>query len=321
MRWLPLAGTLALLASAGPALAEPSVIEAEIVETLPDAEGDLLAMQRERFRRMTVPVTIMGQGPFRFMIDTGAQATVLSHELAEQLQLHDRSTATLVGMASRREVETTPVQDFTLGSRVLSIRRAPIVSGSHIGGADGILGLDTLQDQRVLLDFANDQILVADASQLGGNRGYDIVVRARRELGQLIIARASLDGVRVSVVVDTGAQGTVANQALFDRMRRMREIGVVDMTDINGVGLSGTTWVARALELGRAELTNFPVTLAHSPTFEALGLEDRPTLILGMNELRLFERVAIDFGSRRVLFDVPDNGRRVSPGSSYRYQR
>ena len=27
---------------------------------------------------MTVPVTIHGLGPFRFLIDTGAQATVLS---------------------------------------------------------------------------------------------------------------------------------------------------------------------------------------------------------------------------------------------------
>ena len=49
----------------------------------------------------------------------------------------------------------------------------------------------------MLLDFAKREISVADAEQLGGNRGYEIVVRARERLGQLIITSARLDGVQV----------------------------------------------------------------------------------------------------------------------------
>jgi hypothetical protein len=36
-------------------------------------------------------------------------------------------------------------------------------------------------------------------------------------------------------------------------------------------------------------------------------------MVLGMQELRLFKRVAIDFDKRRVMFDMPDSSRRTRP--------
>jgi hypothetical protein len=42
-----------------------------------------------------------------------------------------------------------------------------------------------------------------------------------------------------------------------------------------------------------------------SPAFKALGIDDKPAMILGMRELKLFRRVAIDFDTRRILFDIP----------------
>ena len=266
---------------------------------------ETLAMQIERYRRMTVPVTIMGQGPFNFMVDTGAQATVLSHALADQLQLLDRQQATLVGMASRRPVETTMVPEFILGERIITIRTAPLVEQAHIGGADGILGLDTLQNQRVLLDFEGGQMHISDSFGAGGTGSYDIIVRARERLGQLIIHRAQIDGVSVDVIVDTGAQSSIGNFALGERLRLRRQLNDAVMTDVNGVTISGITRIARRLELGSAQLNNIVVSFADSPTFHALNLQNRPALILGMSELRLFKRVAIDFRSRRVLFDLP----------------
>lgn len=299
MSWHPFAAAAALATSlTGAAAQAPAPVDPAI---------EIIQIERDDYQRMTVSVMIQGQGPFDFLIDTGAQATVLSRALADQLQLFDRDTATLVGMASSRKVETTPIDDFTLGSRSFYIRQAPLVEREHIGGADGILGLDSLQDQRVLLDFHNREIAVADADQLGGNGGYEIVVRARERLGQLIITSARLDGVQVDVIVDTGAQGSVGNMALLDRLRRNQKLENTEMTDINGQTLGGVVRVARALELGRASVQNFPILFADSRPFHTLGLAEKPALILGMSELRLFRRVAIDFKTRRVLFDLPSD--------------
>lgn len=294
--------------SCPPAQQSPAAPTANIAAEAQQGQAiaiDTIAMEIERYRRMTVPVTIMGEGPFHFMVDTGAQATVLSRELAEQLQLHDREAAMLVGMASRRQVETTMVSDFMLGERTMTIRTAALVEGQHIGGADGILGIDSLQGQRVLLDFADGRMSISDSLGSGGRGGYDIVVRAQARLGQLIIHRARIDGVDVDVIVDTGAQGSVGNLALQERLRRRRQLDDAVMTDVNGAQISGETRVARRLNLGSAQVNNMVVTFADSPTFHALDLQSRPALILGMSELRLFKRVAIDFRSRRVLFDLP----------------
>lgn len=306
MGWLNIGSALALIMSGTSA----SVTETEITAAAAEeVASDILQLQEERFRRMTVPVTVNGQGPFPFMIDTGAQATVLSHGLAEQLQLTDRKTATLIGMASRRQVETAVLDEVSFGSHSHYSATAVLVEGENIGGADGILGLDSLQDRRVLIDFENRIIEVAHDEDRRSNRGYDIVVRARRAGDQLIIARANVDGVRTAVVVDTGAQGSTGNAALFERMRRAREASDTELIDINGVEATGKVRVARRLEMDRAQLTNFPIAFSESPTFEALGLEDEPALILGVSELRLFKRVAIDFASRRVLFELPDDAR------------
>ena len=299
MAWQTFAAAVALATSLTSASAQaPSPAAASV----PPIE--IIDAERERYRRMTVPVTIQGQGPFQFMIDTGAQATVLSRALADRLMLHDRDTATLVGMASSRLVETTPIDDFNLGTRSFYIRQAPVVEGAHIGGADGILGLDSLQDQRVLLDFNKSYIAVADAESLGGNRGFEIIVKARERLGQLIITSARLDGILVDVVVDTGAQASIGNMALLSRMRG-RSLADNELTDVNGQTLSGRVKLVDELKIGRASLNNFGILFADSRAFHVLGLAERPALILGMEELRLFRRVAIDFKSRRVLFDLP----------------
>ncbi len=294
MSWLPITGLLALIGTAAAAtLDEPA--------TPPSAE--VLDLGFERYERMTVPVSLMGEGPFRFIVDTGAQATVISHALADRLLLGNRRAAMLIGLNSQRMVQTASIPVLSLGSRTFAVQTAALVDPNHIGSADGILGLDSLQHQRVLLDFREGRISVADADS--GRSGYDIVVRARRKLGQLIIARARIDGVRTAVIIDTGAQGSVGNPELDRRLRRARDLGDSHMTDINGIQRTGAVRVARALEIDRARLANLPITFADSPSFHALGLVDEPALLLGMSELRLFNRVAIDFSTREVLFDLP----------------
>lgn len=308
MNWQLLAATAAMLGASAAMPAPPSEVP-RAVEPVEVPETEILSLEDERYRRMTVPVTIGGQGPFRFMIDTGAQATVLSRSLAERLQLNDRETATLVGMASRERVETTALADVVLGSRNFYVQTAVLVEGAHIGAADGILGLDSLQNQRVLLDFRNKLMSVADARDLGGNRGFEIIVKARRRLGQLIIAEAMLDGIETVVIVDTGAQSSVGNPALLKRLRRGRLLGDSQLTDVNGRQLAGPVRLAEKLVVDRVQLTNFPILFADAPPFRSLGLNDQPAMILGMTELKIFRRVAIDFKTGQILFDLPRNVR------------
>ncbi len=292
----PLAACLAL---AAPAAAQaPQDSEPDSAEPAEDH-----ALDRDRYERLTVPVTIDGEGPYRFLIDTGAQATVVTHRIANDLALPRRGTAMLVAMGSAERVDLVEVDELSFADRSITGLLSPLLHAGNIG-ADGILGLDSLQDLRVLIDFREERMHVADAETLGGNSGYEIIVRARRKLGQMVITDARLDNIRIAVVIDTGAQNSTGNRALLRKLRS-RLAGEIVSTDVHGTHILSDLSYARELEIGGLTMGNVPIGFTESPTFEALGLARRPALILGIANMRVFDRVAIDFARRQILFDIP----------------
>ena len=274
------------------------------VDPAPGDATETLGIDRDRHERMTVPVTIGGEGPFRFMIDTGSQSTVVTQRVTERLDLPSGGRAIVVGMASSEWADLVELDDMRVGTRVFDGLTAPVLDAHNVG-ADGIVGLDSLQGLRVLIDFKEGEMQVADADTSPSLRGYEIVVKARGKLGQLIITNAVIDGVRAAVIIDTGAQGSMGNLALRRKIRA-RQSYEVTSTDVHGMQIAGNLTVAKSVKIQDLDLSNIPITYADAPAFAALGLADRPALTLGMDHLRLFDRVAIDFDKRRILFDLPN---------------
>ena len=297
-----MSGTAAafLLLSAAPAIA-PVPLDTPAIET---EETEVLEAGTDRDKRMTVPVEIGDNGPFDFVIDTGSQRTVISTTLAGQLSLEAGPSVNVVSIAGVDRVATVHVDQIKLGKREFFGIRAPLFEADHIG-AHGMVGTDSLQDQRVLIDFDKKRMEIGTKSSLGGNRGYEIVVTARKLSGQLVLTRAVIDGVRVAVIIDTGAAWSIGNRALERALARRGNSAQVTLTSVTGHEVVADIGFARTLKLREYDINNVLLAYTDSPAFAELGLDDKPALFLGMRELRLFKRVAIDFGRRRVLFDVP----------------
>lgn len=290
---------LAAETPASPAVPPQSSSAASLLE--PRAE--VIALEQERHTRFTLPVLVEGSGPFAFLIDTGSQATAVTDNVRTAANLAPAGTVVVVGMASRREVELASVGRIDFGANSFTNFAAPVLAREHVG-ADGIIGLDALQDLRVLIDFRAQTIALEDATAKDNRKGYEIVVRAREKLGQLLITDALVEGVRATVIIDTGAQSSLGNLALRTRIRAKRAQEVIT-TDVNGVDIMGELAFVRSLTIEGLSLSDVPLTFADTPAFEALGLSDVPTLAIGMQHLALFDRVAIDFSRQRILFDVP----------------
>jgi len=315
----------ALLTVASPALADspesfpPAPPPAVSATGIVDPQAEVLALERDRHARFTLPVLVDGTGPFDFMIDTGSQATAVTEEIRTAAKLAPAGKAVLVGMASRREVELASVGRIDFGTNSFTDFAAPVLMREHLG-ADGIIGLDALQDFRVLIDFRKHTIAVEDASVREKTGGYEIVVRARPRLGQLLITDALVEGVRATVIIDTGAQASLGNLALRRRIQAKRAEEVLT-TDVNGVDIVGQLAFVRSLTIADLSLTDVPLTFADTPAFAELGLTEQPTLSIGMQHLELFDRVAIDFGRQRIMFDVPSDVaralRNARRGTSY----
>jgi predicted aspartyl protease len=268
------------------------------------AQTDVIAIRQDGSSRMTVPVRIGDNGPFHFLVDTGSQNTVVSSRVATQLSLPAGKPARLVSIAGTTVVETVEIDQIDLGRRSYYGLRVPKLERGDIG-ADGILGIDSLQDQRVLLDFRRDLMAVDDARSLGGNRGYEIIVTARRRSGQLIMTDAVLDGVRLSVVIDTGTETSIGNRALQRALSRRRVTENTMLTGVTGHQIPAEIMVGRKLDIQQIGFVNVLIAYADSPAFKALDLEDKPALFLGIRDLRALDRVAIDFSTRKIFFDLP----------------
>lgn len=278
-------------------------------EAAPDADEivvDEVDFLRDATLRLTIPVTIAGKGPFRFFIDTGAQATIVTPRVMETAGLLPSGTARLIALGSTREVETVELDGLTFANRTLDGLTVFLLRTEHLG-VDGILGLDSLQDLRVLIDLKAGSMAVADGRTRVAPSKCEIVVRARRQQGQMIITSARLNGVRTAVIIDTGAENTIGNLALLAKLRARTAVsGSLVQVDAHDFELTSQAGVLGTLDLGGVQLSEVPVGFADGPAFEALGFAHQPALLLGMRNLRAFDRVAIDFANRRVLFDVPD---------------
>ncbi len=104
-------------------------------------------IKRDANDRMTVAVRLSGSGPYRFLVDTGADRTAVSTELAARLGLVAGMAAKLHSVTGISDVQTALIPRLQLNTAEFRIVDAPLLSGSNMG-ADGILGIDSLRAQR-----------------------------------------------------------------------------------------------------------------------------------------------------------------------------
>ncbi|MCW4462644.1 aspartyl protease family protein [Sphingomonas sp. BT-65] len=261
--------------------------------------------------RMTVPVSINGAAPQPFIIDTGAERSVVSRQLAGNLGLSPGPQITLTTMTGSTRVPTVVVPSLSMGPlRDQRAFNAPALEARHMG-AHGLLGIEQLRTHMVSIDFDKSQMAVRPSRRAGGKRSIvplgsdEIVITAKNRLGQLIVTEATFEGVKITVVLDTGSQISIGNLALQRKMRRIRLKGPIVMTSVTGEKMTVNYHIANRVRLGGVSLGSVPVAFADIPPFEHFGLSGEPALMLGMDALRAFRRVEIDFPDRKVRFLLP----------------
>lgn len=270
--------------------------------------GHSLQYGEDNYERMTVPVEIGGQGPYPFVVDTGAERTVISRELAHELRLAPSGQAQLHSMTGSSAVDTVmiPVLGISAGS-VRNIR-APALARSDLG-ATGLLGIDSLRNNQLLLDFRQQTMTIRPASAKRERLDPDeIVVTAKSKFGQLILADAEANGHRIAVIIDTGSQISIGNSALRRKIlgkKPRTPPPQVEVISVTGGRLIADYTRIDKIKIGGVTMTDMPIAFVDAHPFAKFGLTNKPALMLGMNGLKAFDRVAVDFANRKVRFLLP----------------
>jgi predicted aspartyl protease len=287
--------------TAPPALAPPLVSPEE-------PQPFFLDTALDKADRMTVEVFINEQGPFAFVVDTGADRSVLSIPLAQRLGLEPGPNVMLHGVGGSALTPTAKVPLMVAGDSRMKNAEQPVLAPERLG-VDGLLGVDMLEDRNVVMDFNRRRLEVRRSARMGqafrSSREVSVIADAR--FGRLAIVDARVSGVRCVAFIDSGSGASIGNMALAEaiklRVRRKPEpVVAIRLIGAAGEETSGEFRVLRSLEMGALRLTNLPMVLADLHIFDVWELNRRPAVLLGIDVLKMFARVELDFGAERVKF-------------------
>ncbi|MBU6207080.1 MAG: retroviral-like aspartic protease family protein [Alphaproteobacteria bacterium] len=288
-------------AQAGSAPAQSGDTQATAILPKPDAS-----------HRLQIDVFIGNAGHYLFLVDTASTRSVIASRPAEQMHLRHGESLNVHNLGGTDRVGSVIIPDITFADVAAQNIVAPELSAENLGG-DGLIGLDLLKGKRITVDFLNNAKITLTPSNRG--RVHDatfggpdtIVVHARSRIGELILTDAEIDGHKIAVVIDTGSQDSVGNDAL--RRLVARRIGESEVRPVTLVSVTGRKVPADYTTIGRVRiggvaLSNLSVAFADAATFHQFGLDRKPAILLGMAALRLFDRISIDFPRREIRFQL-----------------
>jgi predicted aspartyl protease len=302
---------IGLLATAPGAVAQNTTALNAVRQNSVDSttQTEDVGFRNDGFERMTVAVRVSGNGPYRFLVDTGADRTAVSRELAGKLKLPPGRTESLHTLGGVSGVQTANVSSLQLTRHQVKVGNAALLDRADMG-ADGILGVDSLRSQRVLFDFEAQTMSIVPSATRDAQADRDaIVVRARRNKGRLVISEARADSHRTAIILDTGAQVSIGNHALRRKLLGNRPVDPaqrLELLTVTGQRVAGEFVFIDKLEVDGLTIKKLGIVFADAHTFRALKLDRKPAMLLGMNAMRAFKRISIDFAAKKLRVVLPE---------------
>ena len=280
----------------------PPLPPAILDNTLAIGGEDIKARRVET--RLSVEVHINGHGPYQFVVDSGADTSLVGLRIARELQLPLGTPVILNGMTERSIVDRVKIDSLTMGPTTIEDVELPALDEVDVGGA-GMIGIDALHRRRIMMDFEKRLIKVEDATKPPKAMPDEVIIIARRQRGQLILTHVRASGFSLDAVIDTGSEMTIGNLVLRDKLvRRHQTIQRVKAIGVTGKEIEMDVAVIRELQIGGMIIRNLPVAFADVPPFHVFGIADEPALFLGADVLNTFRKISLDFQARKVRFQL-----------------
>lgn len=252
--------------------------------------------------RMTVPVTVNGMGPFAFVVDTGSNRTVISEVLASRLGLPTAGALRVRSATGVAPTESVRIGSLGVGQRRIDNLRAPVLAAHNLG-ALGMLGIDAVNNQRIVLDFQRGEMSISESRRHDDDAGA-VVVKARSQYGQLLLVDSSVEDIPLYVIIDTGAEETAGNLTMRNRLARQRgdKAKAVNLVGVTGDSVLADLSSIPEMRIGQVRVRNQSIAYADLYVFDQFGLRGKPSMLLGMSTLRHCAKLTIDFPAREVSF-------------------
>jgi len=269
-----------------------------------------VASAPDQVGRAVAAVYVNDQGPFRFIVDTGANRSVLSAALAGRLGLSAYGVGEVHTVDDVQIAPLVRVDSLRFGAVALSHTELPILDGPVLAGEQGMLGFDDMRGRRLQVNFAARCVEVVDAASAPPLSWPQIQGQLR--FGSMLMAQGDIQGVKVVVLIDTGSNVSLCNHAFRTALEGVRadffefHSGHV-FTAGRPLLLNRIVWTPR-LRLGRFWVSNITAYEGEYHIFDLWGLQNQPTVLLGMDVLGASGAMAVDYAHSLIYFREAPHG-------------
>lgn len=231
-----------------------------------------------------VPVTVGGR-EYNFWLDTGSSLTMLSSDVARDLNIPPLVTDTLEIVTSTGRVKASPavVPELQIGQLVVTNAPAMIVNETMMQmreprplervspvKIDGIIGFDIIRQLDLEMDYGESLIRVRNPAT--SRRDPD---RNMFWVGLPVVKLMSADGIPLHFGLDTGAQVTFVTETLLDKLQINAKR--VESRRVGGLG-GEISLRAPVLPDLRVLVRNFPLlfrgAVVRAPVYQVLASLD-----------------------------------------------
>ena len=245
-------------------------------------------------------VTINGQGPYRFLIDTGATQTVVSEKLATKLGLKKIATNIMHGVGGDGKLDSPIFRADSLKIGDVTVKNLPLGTLSNPildQILDGIIGTPMLSDFVITIDYPRSRIELA---KKGPETGTVVPVWC---FSGLLLARVEVNGQHPgNFLIDTGADTTMLAHSMAGKLGVNKNTpGAALNLPIGGVGgLDAGVLMVPAVTLKTpVETKRFDVLLAIELKDMSALIQTELSGVLGYDSLKDY-RVTLDYHKAEI---------------------
>jgi predicted aspartyl protease len=264
---------------------------------------------------LTVMVTIAPSDTLRFILDTGAARSAVSHNAAGRLGLEATRSYSVQGASGPATVSSTRLDELRFAGmtvrdiEVLILEDRVLTPDSADGPQrpfDGVLGFDVLRSFSDVLISSPERrlVLYADGQNADSTHSrFRPPIRFGSRNGLFVTHEADVGGTATTAILDSGARHLVLNDAAAG----LPGVTAVDSTARRATQGVGTTELdvrdgrLSRLEVGGSAFADLPVRLSDLPVFSLFGLADQPAMLIGVPVLAVCP-VLISYRDRTVRY-------------------
>ncbi|MDI7776460.1 retroviral-like aspartic protease family protein [Asticcacaulis sp. EMRT-3] len=256
-----------------------------------------------------LPLTIGGQGPYHFLLDTGAFACMIREDLAKSLKLRSAGSIRTGSVVGHEDSYIYQGENILIGGG-LRLPHMSLIGMAHfpIKGVDGVLPASILTALPSQLDYEGKEIryyLNGADMDLDGFHKIDAEFQAAHDgEAEKVFVPLTLDGHKMLCAIDTGA-GTpvlagaqfVADHKLWDKYPLIRA-----STNIGGNGQTLSVRIVRMpnIDIGDLHIDVLPVALTEPKTMDNFDDFD------GLIGTPLLRRFTLAFTGHKELYLKPN---------------